>query len=235
MRAKAFPFAVASATNDLMFDAMRSWRRGMQRDMTLRNEFTQKAVQVQKAKARRKLIDISGIVGADRGGLNQAGEFKRAYIGLLEDGGTDDAKGKPTNKARKAGYASVLKAGRRMSRLERPNSKHKTGKNRKQRNAIALYYADKERRPTTLEMNADRGYEFGIFTAKKRGKRNRSKKGRYRLDLLWLISPQDKVRRFEKKGTMKRNVGAVAERELLGAMVNALKKEIDQVKRRKGL
>ena len=241
IRAKAYPYAVANATNSIMFKSQKEWRQGMSQSMTLRNDFTQKAVVVQMVRAKKRLTDIAGYVGADRGGLNKAGEYKRAYIGLNETGGTVDAKGRPANRSRKGGYASPLKRSRYMGNLNRPNEKHKKGRDRKQRNAIAMYYADKERKPTTLELTNNDKYGIGIFTAKKRGKR-RTKGGRknaavgmYNLKLLWLTDPHGAVEKKASNPVMHNSIESACERYLVESMIVSLKRELEEIKRRKKL
>lgn len=132
---RAFPFATKATLNRSAFEAQKLARGNVSKDMIERNKFTKQSIQVDQAKTlnvRRQSATVGSI--AD-------------YMETQEFGGTKHAQGKqgvPIATSYSAGQGMSSGARTRLSRKANKlaniqlNKKRSRGKNRRQRNLIAV-------------------------------------------------------------------------------------------------
>lgn len=210
---RGFPHAVRMALNDSAFKGRELYRQEMRSSMTLRNRFTEGSVRVQKARGMkpRRMESAVGSI--------------QPYMRTQEEGGTERKRGKvgvaiPTSVASREGRNKRPKRRivRRMSQhgLGRIELARRTGKGRKQRNAIAIAEAKRRGRKHVF---LDLGRRKGIFRV---GGGRRS----VRIDMVWDLSRRQV--RIPKNPMLRRattRVGAFLPRiheEALRTQINAV-------------
>lgn len=131
-REKALPFAMRNGLNTAAFEARRIWQAEIRADFTLRNNFTERSIQVEKAQLGRLYAKVGSTA---------------PYMGKQEEGGT--VSGKSGRKPIPAPVAAGLSPGSKRTKLVRSRFylgaikvQHPTLRgSRKQRNAIAMAVA----------------------------------------------------------------------------------------------
>jgi len=214
IRDKAIPFAMLNANNTLGRMLQVKWKRELQRTMTLRNTWTLRSVKLVKSR-KPDINTMRTIVGS-----------RLEYLRKNEDGGAVVGRGKhglgvPTNKARTGNSYKRLVA--RPNRMRNIFVKPRRGKGRKQRNAIQIREARKNRKNVAMLELSSGG--FGFFKTK--GSSPKSK-----LKMIWAINR--KRIRIDSNPAMKRAVRQVLPKQ--GPItLAAMKREVAEVRRRSGL
>jgi hypothetical protein len=215
MRAKAFPFAMLKANNLLGQRMWVEWKKEVRKTMTTRNRWTKRSIKL--IRSRRPVIDGMRVIVGSRA----------PYMKTNEEGGTVKAEhgqrygmGSPTLKARTGGSYSGLVAG--AKKIKRANVKARHGSSRKQRNAIQIKQARKNRKNFALIEKSSGGFLF--MQAKGKGKRSK-------LNTLFSLRKTVKVPR---NPMMQRALKKTLKYQK-SYTLSALKREIAQVKARTGL
>lgn len=172
MSKRSVPFAVRDTLNGLAFEARRRWGLEMQRELTLRNRYTQRMALVDKATSLR--------ISTMQARLGHPEEYMRQ----LEQGGRERAAKQrrpiPTEVA--AGQAQGSLSGGRKRAVRRPNiitrlgalkGGKRSGLGRKAQNAHAIRHAIKSGKRLAL---LDLGKRQGIYRVAGSYKRARIRK-----------------------------------------------------------
>jgi hypothetical protein len=209
-RSTAFPYAVRNSLNTCAFEGRKIWAGELQRTFILRNTFTTRSLRVVKATGANveKMAAFLGSIAP--------------YMGKQEKGGTVRGRlfrSKPIPTSVAAGQAQGSRP--RTKQVRRPNwlsairiGKRRIGKNRKQRNAIAIRQAVASgQRFTFLELENRKGL-FRITGTK-----------RITVRMVWDLSK--KSVREPAAPTLQRTLKALEPRMLLihrGAIVDQMKR-----------
>ncbi len=174
-RKGAIPYAARNGLNACAFAMMREWRREVKSTFTLRNQFTERSIRVERATGldMRRMVAITGSVAP--------------YMGDQESGATIRGKGK--HKAIPApAAAGNAPGGSKLTRTVRPANKlsaisvktpsmARYGKRRQ--NAIVIAVALRKGQKHVL-LNRSKGTGRGIFEVRTVGKNAKAK-----VRLLW--------------------------------------------------
>jgi hypothetical protein len=165
-RAKGIPHAARDTLNDLAFTGRTMWQDRMAQDMTLRNKFTQRSVQVDKAR------------GTNMGTMQSVVGSRAPYMADQESGATKRTKGKhgvtiPTPRAsgEARGTQPRKKTVRSRNKLSSIQLKPRKGASKKQEVAIAIRQAKASGRNVAF---LDLGKRKGMFRISGR-----------KLDMIW--------------------------------------------------
>lgn len=171
-REKAVPYAIRNALNRAAFHARGEWQAEVRGAFTLRNKYTERSIQVERATGK----DTRGMV-AKVGSVAD-------YMDEQETGAT--VRGRSKHKPIPAPTAAGLQPGGKRTRLVRPGNKlaalqvlKPVGKTPRQRNAVALAMARRKGRKVALLERPRGGKGFFLLG---RGKRKVSTR------LLWDLS-----------------------------------------------
>lgn len=220
LRAKAYPYAMLNANNMLGNKMWVEWKKEYRRTMTLRNTWTIKSLKL--IKSRRPVIrGMRVIVGT-----------RLEYLKTNELGGTAKPKQgrkhgmmQPMNRARSGGsYSKVVT--QPTKRKEIPDD---SGGDRDEFNQKQIQGAQSDR--SKLAMIKGKGGQIGFYKMRQRGKMRRKKnKGKpvKKGKLFWTLKPDQKI---PKNNAMERAMKKT-ERFRPKFFKMALKREIDEVKRR---
>jgi hypothetical protein len=163
---KAIPHAARNGLNFVAFEARKQWQGEIRRSFTLRNQFTERSVRVDKARGTdvRRMEAVTGSVAPwmlrqEEGGVAKAA---RTYLPI------------PQNIARRGGSeAKPVRAGARLTRLRFQRGRRPTGGSPRKRNLIALLQAKRQgRKHAILEREAG-GYAIYKVMGGKRSIRTR--------------------------------------------------------------
>jgi hypothetical protein len=135
-------YAVAGALNDLAFGARRQWRAEMAERLTLRNQWTQGSVRVERARPSGPVERMQSVVGS------LAGYVEKTEAGGIRAGSGKVGKALPTTAASGEGRGGtkrlrVVRRGLRTSAIQLISAR--TGSSPRQRNATALAIARRKR------------------------------------------------------------------------------------------
>lgn len=204
---RALPHASRNALNDAAFEARKLWQEQMKDKFILRNDWTTRTLNVQRAK------------GTNVATMESSVRSNQAYLVTQEYGGFDSGS-VPTGVATGEGRG----ANPRKKLVRKPNKmgnislgqRHRRG-TRKQRNAVALHLAASSgKKFVFLELNKKKGL-FRLSGGKKQPK----------LDMVWdTTSKSHRIRATPTLGPAIQRL----ERELPRIMTKAL---MDQLKRHK--
>lgn len=173
MKSTALPYAIRDTLNEQAFEAQRSWREALGKKVINRNTFTQRSIQVEKAKSLN-VNSIKSVVGSTV-----------PWVEKLEEGQTESSSKKhglpiPTAKARIGGSnKKLVRAVHYKSAIQLKSPKG--GQSRRRKNAVALAIA----RRTTGFAFLNLGKAKGIFKVGK-GRKSKAK-------MVWSLSKRTVV------------------------------------------
>jgi len=148
--AKGIPHAARTALNATAFEARKEWTGQLGKGMTLRNTWTTRSLQVDKARGTQ-MASMQSVVGS-----------RAAYMGVRETGETKVKKGRvgvPIPSPVAAGQArgaNRTKLVRRANRLPNIHLAKRPGRTPQQRNAIAIRQAAAGSKFAFLELGGKR-------------------------------------------------------------------------------
>lgn len=167
---KSLTFAARNALNDIAFEAREEWsKRQLPKAFTLRNNWTERGLRVEKARGR-KFEELQSKVGS-----------VREYMLPAEEGSTQTKRGKHGVAVPTSGASGQGPKEKRTRLIRRPNYLSsltlvkRVGGSKAQQNAIAMRMAREKGQLAFLEI----GKRKGIFKVGGR------KKGKPRLKLLY--------------------------------------------------
>lgn len=156
-RKKAIPYAIRDTLNGAAFEARKVWQGEIRREFTLRNKFTERSVLVERVR------------GLDPKRMEARVGSVASYARQIEEGATRRARGKfraiPTASARVGGSpAKLVRSAAKLRGIQAARARK--GSSPKQRNAIALSIARKNKQRHALLERSKGGK--ALFEVRKR-------------------------------------------------------------------
>jgi len=137
-QAKAVPFASRNAVNTSAFEARRQWQGEIKRSFTLRNQYTERSIRVDKAQGldTRRMFAVVGSLAPYMAKQETGGTGSKAIPGPAAAGQAPGSK-----------RTRVVRAGLRISRLTVQKIR---ARNKRQFNAIAIAMASRRGQKVAL-------------------------------------------------------------------------------------
>lgn len=173
---RSIPYAMADAANTAAFRAREDYQRRIEQGFTLRNQFTKRSIQVDKANAKTKPVQAVMGSTAPYMATQEAGGrvAKRAIPGPVAAGQAPGGK-----------RTKVVRLSNRLARLRA--GKGRPGSPTKQRNAVAIAQALKSgTRVAVLERGQGKGEALVRITGS-RPKRRTRRANKLKLRLLYVV------------------------------------------------